>query len=178
MHMPKIEVSNLEFVNCQINGNLISQCNSTQHISFPNLKETNIEVNDGRCSIIAYCTNLSILSLPKLEKCNGIFTTNMGNDNTTIELGKPVGGNIKMVITTSSNTKTYRITIKKGFKSTLNMGYLKGLTADCINAIIDNLAICEGEDKDKYTITLSKSVATSEMESAIVAKGYLFATLG
>ena len=178
MNMPKIEVSNLEFVNCQINANLVSQCNSTRHISFPNLKETNIDTNDGRCSIVSYCTNLSILSLPKLEKCNGFFPTNMGGNNTIIELGKPVGGNIKMAITEASNTKTYRITIEKGFKSTLNLSYLTALTADCINAIIDNLAVCDGEDKDKYTITLSKSVATTEMESAIVAKGYLFATLG
>ena len=119
-------------------------------------------------------TELNFQSVEKIEVTASycVFT----QKDIEIHLGNTVGGAFRFANSATSRIKL--ITIEKGFKSTLNLSYLTALTADCINAIIDNLAVCEGEDKDKYTITLSKSVATTEMESAIVAKGYLFATLG
>lgn len=177
--LPRIEFPNLEYIHLYIGGNFITQCNDTKQLSFPKLKQVIFNITDGRCAFIQYCYNLEVLSLPKLENCNGIWSqAHQLITEPIIKLGNPVGGNIRIILGNNKATQIKQITVEQGFKSTLNLCYLPSLTQQCIHDIIDNLAVCEGDDKDKYTITLSSSVATTEMESAIVAKGYLFATLG
>jgi hypothetical protein len=175
----EIEFPNLEYIYCYINGNFITQSNEIKQLSFPNLKQVTLNVVDGRCSFIQYCTSLEVLSLPKLEECNGIWAQAAQlKTEPIIKLGKPVGGNIRIILANNKVTQIKQITVERGFKSTLNLCYLPSLTQQCIYDIIDNLALCEGDDKDKYTITLSSSIATTEIENAIVAKGYKFGTLG
>lgn len=166
-----IDLPNLRTINVNLGVRFIQDSTKIENIYFPKLEICN------NCYVVYNGTSLKLISMPNLRESANMLLPHSVALGAVLELGNPIGGSIRIAAGQPiSNIK--EVKIKKGFKSTLNLSYLTALTADCINAIIDNLAICEGEDKDKYTITLSKSVATTEMESAIVAKGYLFATLG
>lgn len=170
IYLPK-----LEYVQMRANGYFFMQSNYLQEINLPSLREINL-LSTTQGSLVYYSTNLKVLRLPSLEKSNGIISNTFGNSTTVIELGKPIGGSI-IISTASCNTLTC-VTIEKGFKSTLNLGRLPSLTIESVHNIIDNLAICEGEDYQKYTITLSSSVMTQDIKDKLQTKGYKQGTLG
>ena len=150
-------------------SNLIQSASYLEKVSFDELEEITSNTQ------IFYIVTANHINFPKLKNTKkGILGSSYFN---LITLGKPIGGNIK-IIESGSMTKECSVVIEQGFKSTLNMGYLTALTTESVHNIIDNLAPCD--TKGQYTITLSNSVTISEeYENKLVnEKLYTLARLG
>jgi hypothetical protein len=126
-------------------------------VSFPNLTTisggTNFLNNNVKCRFI---------NLPKLHKATKLIDWSYPS-KTDIALGNGtkdgIAGDIKILISGSSNSAISTLTVAKGFKAKLNLTGCNGLSREVLVDIINNLADLTGtEYADKLVLTLGSTL--------------------
>lgn len=157
-YITNITLPSLEYVYVRTNSYMFNYINNCKSLNLPKLETIKLQ-SSAQCSLIYNSSALLLINLPSLNNAiTGIMSSTACKQGCKIILGKPVGGNIR-ILTSGTNSKIEIITVEKGFASKLNLTGCNGLSREVLVDILNNLAdLTDTEYADKLQLILGATL--------------------